>query len=517
MRLEQANLCVGLRDGLRSKVLTSRPRDLDKVVTMARCIEEDWARTRKDHHKKAGQHSHGGRTQVRHQHFAGRARPYERRDDRTFRRNRPNRSETTQGSVASPTSPKFPTCSRVHPGKPCYREIGACLHCGGMRHFIKDCPLKKERELKKPEAARRGLFSLVLLSLSPFVASLVVRELHVKKKQAVGGDRGDTRASGGKAAAVLLWSEVNALVVAALRDSSRLGTFRTLEVGIAGVPADTIMKKTKTIEDNWSPSWNEEFQFPLTVPELALLQIEVHEYDMSEKDDFGGQACFPISELQTGIRAVPLFDKKGEKFRSSREVPALLFITYPLLFIPYPLLFITYPTPLFTAALLTVHARRSYCSLTRRPRLCRRLSLRLAPPAACISAQRRLRFRRSYPATPEAPLVPAILPSAACGSVRLRRPLLPWFLSDAILPASVSALLFQQRSICLSVTSASVRLQRSDFHCLWNHRPLLVCSAAVTVVGLCPLFARCLLSLPGPAYCSVAGPWFLSCSCCRAG
>ncbi|KAF3785724.1 hypothetical protein EJ110_NYTH27172 [Nymphaea thermarum] len=50
----------GLRDGLRSKVLTSRPRDLDEAVTMARCIEEDWARTQKDHHKKAGQHSHGG-------------------------------------------------------------------------------------------------------------------------------------------------------------------------------------------------------------------------------------------------------------------------------------------------------------------------------------------------------------------------------------------------------------------------------------------------------------------------
>ncbi|KAF3787268.1 hypothetical protein EJ110_NYTH23490 [Nymphaea thermarum] len=38
----------------------------------------------------------------------------------------------------------------------------------------------------------------------------------------------------------------------------------------------------------------------------------------------------------------------------SREVPALLFIPYPLLFITYPLLFITYPT-LF----ITVHARRS--------------------------------------------------------------------------------------------------------------------------------------------------------------
>uniref|UniRef100_A0A5K1BBU1 Retrotransposon gag domain-containing protein n=3 Tax=Nymphaea colorata TaxID=210225 RepID=A0A5K1BBU1_9MAGN len=52
----------GLRDGLRSKVLTSRPRDLDEAVTMARCIEEDWARTHKDHHKKVGQHSQSRRT-----------------------------------------------------------------------------------------------------------------------------------------------------------------------------------------------------------------------------------------------------------------------------------------------------------------------------------------------------------------------------------------------------------------------------------------------------------------------
>ncbi|KAF3780126.1 hypothetical protein EJ110_NYTH39979 [Nymphaea thermarum] len=141
----------GLRDGLRSKVLTNRPHDLDEAVTMARCIEDDWARIHKDRHKKAGQHSHGGQTQVKHQYFAGRARLYERHDDRTFRQNQPTRSEATQGSVATPTSQRCPTCSCVHLGKPCYQEIGACLHCGGMGHFIKYCPLKKERELKKPD------------------------------------------------------------------------------------------------------------------------------------------------------------------------------------------------------------------------------------------------------------------------------------------------------------------------------------------------------------------------------
>ncbi|KAK4775325.1 hypothetical protein SAY86_010260 [Trapa natans] len=85
---------------------------------------------------------------------------------------------------------------------------------------------------------------------------------------------------------------------------------------IIGVPADATKKKTQVIEDNWFPVWNEEFIFPLTEPELALLRIEVREYDMSDKDDFGGQTCLPISELRPGIRAVPLYDKKGEKYQS---------------------------------------------------------------------------------------------------------------------------------------------------------------------------------------------------------
>ncbi|XP_020578229.1 phosphoinositide phospholipase C 6-like isoform X1 [Phalaenopsis equestris] len=98
------------------------------------------------------------------------------------------------------------------------------------------------------------------------------------------------------------------------------------KVGIAGVPADCITKKTKTVEDNWAPVWDEEFTFALRVPELALLRIEVHEYDMSEKDDFGGQTCLPVCELRPGIRAVPLFDRKGMKFKSVKLLTLIEFI-----------------------------------------------------------------------------------------------------------------------------------------------------------------------------------------------
>ncbi|KAL5568794.1 hypothetical protein UlMin_025369 [Ulmus minor] len=58
------------------------------------------------------------------------------------------------------------------------------------------------------------------------------------------------------------------------------------KVYIVGVLADPCKKKTKIINDDWAPVWDEE--------------IEVREYDRSEKDDFGGQICLPISELKYG-------------------------------------------------------------------------------------------------------------------------------------------------------------------------------------------------------------------------
>ncbi|XP_073119452.1 phosphoinositide phospholipase C 2-like [Henckelia pumila] len=97
-------------------------------------------------------------------------------------------------------------------------------------------------------------------------------------------------------------------------------------VGIAGVPGDAVMKKTKTLEDNWIPNWDEVFEFPLRVPELALLRIEVHEYDMSEKDDFAGQTCLPVSELRKGIRAVPLHSEKGDKYKSVKLLMRFEFV-----------------------------------------------------------------------------------------------------------------------------------------------------------------------------------------------
>ncbi|KAI7735394.1 hypothetical protein M8C21_008334 [Ambrosia artemisiifolia] len=97
-------------------------------------------------------------------------------------------------------------------------------------------------------------------------------------------------------------------------------------VGIAGASVDRIMKKTKIKVDNWTPVWNEEFTFPLAVPELALLRFEVHDRNVSEKDTFAGQICLPVSELRPGIRAVPLCNRKGDQYPSARLLMRFEFI-----------------------------------------------------------------------------------------------------------------------------------------------------------------------------------------------
>lgn len=87
-------------------------------------------------------------------------------------------------------------------------------------------------------------------------------------------------------------------------------------MGIAGYEDDkTDMKKTQSIEDDWQPIWDKEFEFPIRVPELALLRIVVKDKDTTKKNEFGGQTCLPVSKLRTGIRCVPLYNTKGEKYR----------------------------------------------------------------------------------------------------------------------------------------------------------------------------------------------------------
>ncbi|CAL9247319.1 unnamed protein product [Arabidopsis halleri] len=85
-----------------------------------------------------------------------------------------------------------------------------------------------------------------------------------------------------------------------------------VRISIAGVPHDEKIVKTKVKKNEWTPTWGEEFTFPLTYPDLALLSLEVYDYEVSTTDEFCGQTCLPVSELIKGIRAVPLYDERGK-------------------------------------------------------------------------------------------------------------------------------------------------------------------------------------------------------------
>ncbi|RZC79890.1 hypothetical protein C5167_042467 [Papaver somniferum] len=86
-----------------------------------------------------------------------------------------------------------------------------------------------------------------------------------------------------------------------------------LKVHIVGVPADAKIFETEPLDDSWTPVWDQEFSFPLAVPDLAILRLEASDHDTGEKDDFGGQNCLPVRELKSGIRTVPLYDREGKK------------------------------------------------------------------------------------------------------------------------------------------------------------------------------------------------------------
>lgn len=86
-----------------------------------------------------------------------------------------------------------------------------------------------------------------------------------------------------------------------------------VKLALHGMPADKLKKKTHIIYRSNEPIWeNQMFEFPVRVPEIAVLRLEVWENDRFERDDFVGQACFPVQELKTGIRSIQLKSRKGE-------------------------------------------------------------------------------------------------------------------------------------------------------------------------------------------------------------
>ncbi|KAI1902200.1 hypothetical protein AGOR_G00042260 [Albula goreensis] len=91
-----------------------------------------------------------------------------------------------------------------------------------------------------------------------------------------------------------------------------------VRVEIYGVPADTTEKETQSISNNgFNPMWNEQFQFEVYVPELAMVRFVVEDYDSTSNNDLIGQYTLPFTSLQNGYRHVPLLTKNGDVIPSA--------------------------------------------------------------------------------------------------------------------------------------------------------------------------------------------------------
>eukprot|EP01116_Phalansterium_solitarium_P012906 TRINITY_DN2962_c0_g1_i1.p1 TRINITY_DN2962_c0_g1~~TRINITY_DN2962_c0_g1_i1.p1 ORF type:complete len:707 (-),score=248.02 TRINITY_DN2962_c0_g1_i1:579-2699(-) len=84
-----------------------------------------------------------------------------------------------------------------------------------------------------------------------------------------------------------------------------------VRVSISGVPDDCRVCSTRAIFNNgFNPVWEQTFEFPLRVPEMAVLMFVVKDKD-NFSDDFIGQYALPVSCVRPGYRAVPLKNHRG--------------------------------------------------------------------------------------------------------------------------------------------------------------------------------------------------------------
>uniref|UniRef100_A0AAQ5YX00 Phosphoinositide phospholipase C n=1 Tax=Amphiprion ocellaris TaxID=80972 RepID=A0AAQ5YX00_AMPOC len=91
-----------------------------------------------------------------------------------------------------------------------------------------------------------------------------------------------------------------------------------VKVEVHGVPADVAEKETRPVDNNgFNPEWNENFQFDVYVPELALVRFVVEDHDSTSDNEFVGQYTLPFTSLQLGYRHVPLLNKNGDLLPSA--------------------------------------------------------------------------------------------------------------------------------------------------------------------------------------------------------
>eukprot|EP00027_Filamoeba_sp_ATCC50430_P001013 CAMPEP_0168555584 /NCGR_PEP_ID=MMETSP0413-20121227/8417_1 /TAXON_ID=136452 /ORGANISM="Filamoeba nolandi, Strain NC-AS-23-1" /LENGTH=837 /DNA_ID=CAMNT_0008586453 /DNA_START=37 /DNA_END=2550 /DNA_ORIENTATION=- len=91
-----------------------------------------------------------------------------------------------------------------------------------------------------------------------------------------------------------------------------------VKVIMYGVSADKKSHKTKVVKNNgFNPVWNNDFKFPIHVPELAILLFTVSDSDMVSSDDFIAQYSINVTDVREGFRHAVLKDRKGKTYEKA--------------------------------------------------------------------------------------------------------------------------------------------------------------------------------------------------------
>jgi len=91
-----------------------------------------------------------------------------------------------------------------------------------------------------------------------------------------------------------------------------------IDVKVVGLEADYAHVKTKTVGNNgYNPVWNEEMNFTIGKPDIAVIFIQVWDEDKLSANDFIAYSAIPVTSLRSGYRSVQLYNSKFEALPDS--------------------------------------------------------------------------------------------------------------------------------------------------------------------------------------------------------
>ncbi|GKV36288.1 hypothetical protein SLEP1_g44436 [Rubroshorea leprosula] len=132
----------GLKASIKNKVVPQMLKTYDEVLATTQIIEQDMEEQRMETHDSKGKGK------------AINTQPFNKKPKQRGKRKIPESNR--------PSFDFYKRCGKIHGGKECYWQTGACFKCGKTDHLIKDCPVlkgasqqSKDQDNKKPRVQGR--------------------------------------------------------------------------------------------------------------------------------------------------------------------------------------------------------------------------------------------------------------------------------------------------------------------------------------------------------------------------